>query len=250
MAFQKSARTIRSRLHMNARSPLIVGVVLVAALILTVSGFTLLQSGSGGFSLQKANASEAGLSSAPVSGSQEGVDDRGPDEQDADDAEADSTASSAQDVACVHVSGAVCEPGVYRLAAGSRVDDAVKAAGGFSDGACAEAINLARVVCDGEQILVPTTEQVEQQADASYASGFSDASGGLVSASTDSGKVNINTADISTLDTLPGIGPATAERIVADRESNGLFSSIEDLKRVSGIGEKKYAQLADLVCVG
>lgn len=223
-------------------------MTIVAAFVLAIAGFALWQGGSKGFSLEKANASEAGLTLSSAS------DD--PADEDAQETEgqaavaaADSAMFGAQDSVCVHVSGAVCEPGVYRLATGSRVDDAVKEAGGFSDDACADAVNLARVVNDGEQIVVPTLEQVEQT-DAAGVSDTSSVSGESFSSLTDSGKVNINTADAAALDALPGIGPATAEKIVADRQSNGLFSTIEDLKRVSGIGEKKYAQLSDLICVG
>lgn len=248
MAFQRSARTIRSRLHMHARSPLVIGVTIVAAFVLAVAGLALWQGGSKGFSLEKANASEASSTLASASDDL-AVDDAQETEGQAVVAAAGSAVSGVQDGVCVHVSGAVCEPGVYRLTTGSRVDDAVKEAGGFSDDACADAVNLARVVNDGEQIVVPTLEQMEQ-AGSSGALGASSVSGESFSALTDSDKVNINTADAAELDTLPGIGPATAEKIVADRQSNGLFSTIEDLKRVSGIGDKKYAQLSDLICVG
>ncbi|MFR1640007.1 MAG: helix-hairpin-helix domain-containing protein [Eggerthellaceae bacterium] len=116
------------------------------------------------------------------------------------------------------------------LKEGSRVQDAVEAAGGFAENAAPDALNLARVVADGEQVIVPTIEQQEASAAGAAASEASASSGGLV---------NINAATAAELDALPGIGPATAEKIVADREANGPFSAIEDIKRVSGIGEKK-----------
>ena len=90
-------------------------------------------------------------------------------------------------------------------------------------------------------MIVPTIEQQEASAAGAGASDASASAGGLV---------NINAATAAELDALPGIGPATAEKIVADREANGPFSAIEDIKRVSGIGEKKYADLADSICVG
>lgn len=138
----------------------------------------------------------------------------------------------------VHVSGAVVAPGLYELPEDSRVAAAIEAAGGFAEDAATDGVNLARVVSDGEQIAVPTME--EQAASGSEATGA--ATGG-------SSLVNINTASASELDTLPDIGPSTAEKIIADREANGPFASIEDLKRVSGIGDKKYAQLESLICV-
>ena len=131
--------------------------------------------------------------------------------------------------------------------AGSRVEDAVEAAGGLAEGAAPDALNLARPLADGEQVIVPTLEEVEQSAAAGSALGAASGAGG---ASPASGKVNLNTAGADELDALPGIGPATADKIVADRQSNGPFADVEDLKRVSGIGDKKFAQLVDLVCVG
>ena len=138
----------------------------------------------------------------------------------------------------VHVGGAVADPGVRELAEGSRVQDAVDASGGFAEGAASDALNLARVLSDGEQVAGA------QGADAGAAGA------GASSGSAAGGRVNINRATAAELDTLPGVGPSTAEKIVADREANGPFATTEDLKRVSGIGDKKYEELADLVCVG
>lgn len=139
----------------------------------------------------------------------------------------------------VHVEGAVAAPGLLELSEGSRVYDAIQAAGGFAEDARHDAVNLARVLTDGEQIIVPTT-QTDGGSDAAPAA----------SAGTAAGKVNINTADAATLDTLPGIGASTAAKIVADREANGPFKTIEDLKRVSGIGDKKFSQLEVCITVG
>ena len=144
----------------------------------------------------------------------------------------------------VHVGGAVADPGVRELAEGSRVQDAVDASGGFAEGAASDALNLARVLSDGEQVVVPTLEE------SAGAQGADAAGAGASSGSAAGGRVNINRATAAELDTLPGVGPSTAEKIVADREANGPFATTEDLKRVSGIGDKKYEELADLVCVG
>jgi competence protein ComEA len=133
----------------------------------------------------------------------------------------------------VHVAGAVAAPGLYVLEPGSRVVDAVAAAGGFSDDAEPASVNLARPVDDGEQIVVPTVGATVSGA------------GALI----DDGRVDLNTADVSQLDTLPRIGAAMAQRIVDWREANGRFTSVEDLLAVAGIGEKMLEALRDLVTV-
>lgn len=136
----------------------------------------------------------------------------------------------------VHVSGAVRAPGLYVLASGARVLDAVAAAGGFDDDADRDAINLARAVTDGEQLIVLTTaEALAQPSDAPPSPG--------------DGRVNLNTADEAALDTLPRVGPAMAQRILDWREQNGRFTSVDDLLAVPGIGDKMLAALRDLVTV-
>lgn len=141
----------------------------------------------------------------------------------------------------VHVVGAVRRPGVYTVASGGRVADAVALAGGMLGNADAAGINLARVVADGEQIRVP----VQGEAAASAPGG----AGGAPGAGPAGGPVDINTADVALLDTLPGVGPSTAQRIVADREANGPYRTVEDLGRVSGIGDKRLEQLKGLIVV-
>ena len=133
----------------------------------------------------------------------------------------------------------------------SRVIDAVTAAGGATDEARTDAVNLAQEVQDGQQIVIPS--RVDDQAASSgaadrTASSSSQASGGL-SPSGDDGLVNINTATAEELETLKGVGAATAEKIIADREANGPFKSIDDLTRVSGIGEKKLSAMRDRLCL-
>lgn len=133
----------------------------------------------------------------------------------------------------VHVLGAVATPGLYELQEGDRVVDAIALAGGLADGADPAGVNLARPLSDGEQLVVP----LEGAAPVPGVSVGGD------------GKVNINTADAATLDTLPRVGPAMAERIIAWREANGGFSSIEDLLDVSGIGEATLDGMRDLVAL-
>ncbi|MET0734316.1 MAG: ComEA family DNA-binding protein [Microbacterium sp.] len=132
----------------------------------------------------------------------------------------------------VHVSGAVASPGLYILDEGTRVVDAIAAAGGFVVGAAEEAVNLARPLGDGEQLHVPALGEAAAP----------------VAASGD-GRVNLNTADAGALDTLPRIGPAMAQRILDWRDANGRFTSVEDLLAVPGIGDKMLEALRDLVTV-
>ncbi len=146
----------------------------------------------------------------------------------------------------VHVVGAVLRPGVYSLPEGSRVSDAVAAAGGATGTAAEEGINLARVLADGEQVRMLTAEEVAAGVTSDAGSAVSP-SGGAPSAG---GKVDLNRASAAELDTLPGIGPSTAQKIIDDREANGPFKTIEDLMRVSGIGQKKFDSLKELLTVG
>jgi competence protein ComEA len=148
----------------------------------------------------------------------------------------------------VHVAGAVRHPGVYRLADGSRVEDALCAAGGALGSAAADSLNLARVVTDGERLAVPTKEEAAQGGGAAVAGATG--GGGAVSAGAAQGPLDINTATAEQLDALPGVGPSTAAKIVAEREKNGPFKSVEDLSRVPGIGPKKVDALKDLVRAG
>lgn len=139
----------------------------------------------------------------------------------------------------VHVSGAVAHPGLYVLSEGARVVDAIAAAGGFAPGAEESAVNLARPLTDGEQVVVPVVGAAPPDA------GGAPAAPGAAG----DGRVNLNTADAAALDTLPRIGPAMAERIIQWRESNGGFTSVEDLLAVPGIGEKILEALRDAVTV-
>lgn len=157
------------------------------------------------------------------------------------------------------MAGAVARPGVYSLAAASRVVDAVKAAGGITAAADPNAINLARLIADGERLYIPTRDEARDSGSAwSAASSWelrsqpgdgSGSTGGSGPAAGPGGKVNVNTATEADLDTLPGIGPTLAARIVQYRGQNGPFNSPEELMNVSGIGPKKYADLADLVTI-
>jgi competence protein ComEA len=145
----------------------------------------------------------------------------------------------------VQVSGAVPRPGVYALAQGSRVQDAISAAGGFLAEADKTGINLARALADGEQLDIP------------YLSGNSpvilDATTTVTSVATalsSTELININTASVSELDSLPGIGPTTAQKIIDYRQQNGPFVSTADIINVSGVGPGTYEKIKNLITVG
>jgi len=133
----------------------------------------------------------------------------------------------------VHVSGAVNAPGIYLLDAGARVLDAIAAAEGFRDDADDDAVNLARPLSDGEQLVVPVIGAAPAEPQAAAGDG----------------RVNLNTADEAALDTLPRIGPALAARIIEWREANGRFTTVEDLLAVPGFGDKMLESLRALVTV-
>ncbi|PJJ63371.1 competence protein ComEA [Compostimonas suwonensis] len=141
----------------------------------------------------------------------------------------------------VHVTGAVASPGLFELAESARVIDAIAAAGGLSETADESAVNLARFVSDGEQLVVPQLGEV--------VAGVPGAAGGGAGAASGDGRVNLNTADSAALETLPRIGPAMAQRIIEWRDANGRFTSVDDLRQITGVGEKTFEALVDLVTV-
>ncbi|TEB16431.1 ComE operon protein 1 [Pelotomaculum sp. FP] len=157
----------------------------------------------------------------------------------------------------IHVTGAVVKPGVYQLPAGSRIIDAVNKAGPTGE-ADLDVLKLATPVTDGQTIYVPVKGAAGQpgavgstnpSAAAAVSPVAASSAGAGNSAQQAGGKVNINTADQAQLDTLPGVGPAYAQRIIQYREINGPFKTIEDIKQVSGIGDKRFEQLKDLITV-
>ncbi len=154
-----------------------------------------------------------------------------------------SSTPSPTSVVVVHVAGGVVHPGVYSLPEGARVIDAVQAAGGFAPAALADSVNLAARVADGQRVYVPIEGVAVPVVVADQGAGSGTASGA------GSGPVNINTATADELDTLPGVGPATAAAIIAHREQHGPFGSVDDLADVRGIGEAKLEALRGLVTV-
>lgn len=144
----------------------------------------------------------------------------------------------------VHVAGCVKHPSVYKLPVGSRVVDAIHAAGGPTSEANLDAINMAAKAQDGVQIYVPSKrDSIFSSAGASSGGKVSSAGGRSSSGGHFNGLVNINTAGIEELDKLPGVGPATAQKIIDYRNEIGRFTSIEQLEEVKGIGPKKMSQI-------
>lgn len=244
MSFVDDVDSLKTKLHLrDMPTSLRIGLVFLGAIILFIlfqglwqlsSGDTHLIDGSAQSSWQEER--EEGLTVAQAEASQEG-----------------SGASTVQSIRLsVHVVGEVANPGLYEVDAGSRVQAAIDAAGGFTNEANQGSVNLAREIVDGEQIVVAS-----KSASASGAAGAGSAgsvgaasSGSSSSASNASGGlVNINTADVAGLSSLSGIGEATAKKIIADREKNGPFKTTKDITRVSGIGDKKYEAIKDSITV-
>ena len=220
MDFLTYADSIQAKLHMGqVRLPVLVGLT---AFALCLAGLII--------------AGAVGALSAPTFSVETGT---------SQQPQAEQEPASAS--VFVHVAGAVRSQGLYELAGGSRVQQAIDAAGGFTDDAATGALNLARVVTDGEQIVVP---QVAAADEGSVSDEATQAPQGSTDSGTAGGKVNINTATSDELQTLKGVGPALAQRIIDDRTANGPYKAIEDLKRVSGIGDKTFANLSGGICVG
>lgn len=149
----------------------------------------------------------------------------------------------------VHVSGAVASPGLVRLPAGSRVDDALRATGGATDEADLAALNLARPLADGEQVHVPRPGEEPPAVDAPATAGDGAGGAGGGSDAAAAGPIDLNTASVEQLDELPGVGPAIAQRIVDHREANGPFTSVDGLLEVSGIGPATLEKIRPLATV-
>lgn len=140
----------------------------------------------------------------------------------------------------IYITGAVKQPGVYELSEGDRVKDAIEAAGGTLPEADLVNVNLAQKVRDEDKIYIPEIGELDNLSE-SY-----DHTMPVISSS-DSDKIDINSAGLAELDQLPGIGPATAQKIIDYREQNGPFKTIEELKNISGIGDKKFEDLKDKI---
>jgi competence protein ComEA len=204
-------------------------VALVAAAALAVAAVLVLRSGSGGAATVALHRTAGPASASPLAVPASAGDASG-----ATTGAVPVTPPSSPAVVVVDVAGKVRHPGVTTLPAGSRVVDAIRRAGGARRGVDLSGLNLARVLVDGEQILVGT----------SPAPGVAASAASTATAGTAGPLVNINTATLEGLETLPGVGPVTAQKILDWRTAHGAFTSVDELLEVDGIGEKTLAQLA------
>ena len=148
----------------------------------------------------------------------------------------------------IHVIGAVPRPGLYEFPEGARIQDAIDAAGGLLAEANADALNLAALLEDGQQLDIPYKAGSEPVTNAATLNLPSSATS-TPAANPDIDLININTATLEELDTLPGIGPTTAQKILDYRTSNGPFAAIEDIMNVSGIGPSTFEDIKDLITI-
>ena len=152
----------------------------------------------------------------------------------------------------VHITGAVKKNGIVKLKDGARIYDAIEMAGGSTDDADLSKINLAYVLEDGQKVYIPKIGEINQEnAEEEYITFEYGNNKNIIQDYNKGGneKVNINTANQTELETLPGIGTATAEKIIDYRNKNGKFSSIEDIQNVKGIGNAKYENIKESICV-
>ncbi|GAA3618265.1 hypothetical protein GCM10022199_23410 [Marihabitans asiaticum] len=250
------AAVAESRWRLSPRAALGVGLVLLVAVLILGARTVLAERAAEPVPVAGDGVAEAGDRSgfgaeqpSPTGGSEE-AEAAGPGSTGEGGEPAPASTSPAGDVH-VHVVGEVSRAGVVTLPAGSRVADAVQAAGGSSAEADLSYVNLARLLVDGEQVVVPAEGEVPPvgaPAPATPGSAAGSAAGGS-GGSAPTALVNINTADQAALEVLPGVGPVLAGRIVRWRVENGRFTSVDELSEVSGIGEKMLAQIGPQVTV-
>lgn len=225
VSFQDFADDIKEESKFgNLKPAYVIGVAVIFLGIVAYVCFNLFLSPSsdGGFSINKSeNQSESQEQSENAEGSEQTI--------------------------FVHVSGHVKKPGLVELNSNDRVATAIEKAGGANEDANLNSINLAKKCEDGEQINVPSLEDANNETSASSQNSSSSATSSTSSSS--NGKININTADSAGLQQISGIGPSKAQKIIAYREQNGNFKSVDDLTNVSGIGEKTLASIRDQICV-
>lgn len=157
---------------------------------------------------------------------------------------------NAEDIVICDVSGEVKSPKVCELKNGDRIEDAIKSCGGLTEKADITTVNRAQIVKDGEKIIIPKKGDKSEGSNASAKVNKNKSDSNKGNGSTENkGKININIASSSELQKLNGVGPALAKNIISYRESKGKFSSIEDLKKVKGIGDKKFSKIKDKICI-
>lgn len=232
-------RASRAVMVLRQRPWLFAAVALVVGLLIGSAVFGVVQAtDTGGFELERQGASGVGDKDSEVLSA-----DSVADGEDAADGGVGQAVSVDEDPIVIDVSGAVVNPSVIELQEGDRVQDAIEAAGGLAADADVSGVNRAAKLVDGQQVYIPRAGEAATSADSA---GATSAAG----AATGNGQlININVATVEELDELPGVGPSTAQAIVDERTANGSFATIEDLMRVTGIGEKKFDKLKTLICV-
>ncbi|MEV0483219.1 ComEA family DNA-binding protein [Streptomyces sp. NPDC050508] len=238
---------VQTRCGLERRSVVALGVLLVVAAVFAVQHFWVGRT-------QPVRAPEVVRAAAPY-GAGAGAGSGGGDGGGAAGKEAESrtsvgargSSSAAGAEIVVDVSGKVRKPGVHRLPAGSRVTDALRAAGGVRPGTNTEGLNRARFLVDGEQVVVggPADAAVPGAGGANGAGAVGSA--GSAAGAAPGAPVSLNTATADQLDTLPGVGPVLAQHIIDYRTQHGGFRSVDELRQVNGIGDRRFADLRDLV---
>ena len=156
------------------------------------------------------------------------------------------------DIVIIHITGSVKNPGIVKLKEGSRIEDAIEAAGGLTENADITKVNLAYVVEDGTKIKIPSASEEDIGDEDIIDSKSGDniiIEENTLSSNNSTQTININKATEKEFETLPGIGPSLASKIIEYRNQNGKFESIEDIKNVNGIGDNKYEKIKDLITV-
>ena len=159
-------------------------------------------------------------------------------EENHNDVDNETSVNKNEETIIIHIAGCVENEGVYEIKKDSRISDAIDIAGGLTSDANIKSINLAQKLNDGQKIYIPNiNEDIEEY------------TGDDTNLFEYNELININTATQTQLETLPGIGPSTADKIIQYRKENGNFKNIEDIKNVSGIGDSKYENIKDKICV-
>ena len=175
------------------------------------------------------------------------------DEEKAEDGETAQQVSAAAGKIFVDIGGEVAAPGVYEVTEGTRLFEVINRAGGLTEEADIDVINRAETVYDGQKILIASYEETKNEKNSAGAGSGQTAGNNADSekgtADTDGEKVNINTADSAELQSIPGIGPSKADRIIEYRDTQGRFSTIEDIKNISGIGNKTFESIKKYLTV-
>ncbi|WP_405831762.1 helix-hairpin-helix domain-containing protein [Streptomyces sp. NBC_01176] len=232
---------LQSRCGLERRSVAALGVLLVVAAVFAVQHFWAGRT-------QPVRVPEAVRAVAPLGGREGAEGGSGVAEPSSAEpggpAGAANTAGPAGGVIVVDVSGKVRSPGLQRLPAGSRVEDALRAAGGVRPGTNTEGLNRARLLVDGEQVVVGAPAPAAGPATGGSLTG---GAGGAGSGAAPSAPVSLNTATVEQLDTLPGVGPVLAQHIIEYRTEHGGFRSVDELREVKGIGDRRFADLQNLV---